>query len=127
MSEIGARLAPDCDVAVIWFYDHEQRNIKVSLRAHHDNVDVSELAKEFGGGGHPKAAGFTLPGDTVIDDLFDVVEEKVDTTAAKEELDKIKAQLEEAGDTEKAAAIEAASALLSEVSEDTEEIDEVTA
>jgi oligoribonuclease NrnB/cAMP/cGMP phosphodiesterase (DHH superfamily) len=124
MSEIGARLAPDCDVAVIWYYDHEQRNIKVSLRAHHDNIDVSEFAKEFGGGGHPKAAGFTLPGDTVVDELFDVVEEKVDTSAAKEELDKIKAQLEEAGDTEKAAAIEAASALLSEVSEVTEEIEE---
>jgi oligoribonuclease NrnB/cAMP/cGMP phosphodiesterase (DHH superfamily) len=126
MSEIGARLAPDCDVAVIWFYDHEQRNIKVSLRAHHDNIDVSEFAKEFGGGGHAKAAGFTLPGGTVVDDLFDTVEEKVDTSAAKEELNKIRAQLEEAGDTEKAAAIEAASALLSEVEDNTDEIEEVS-
>jgi oligoribonuclease NrnB/cAMP/cGMP phosphodiesterase (DHH superfamily) len=119
MSEIGARLAPDCDVAVIWFYDHEQRNIKVSLRAHHDNIDVSEFAKEYGGGGHAKAAGFSLPGDTVVDDLFDIVEEKVDTTAAKEELNKIKVQLEEAGDTVKAAAVEAVTALLSEVEDDT--------
>ena len=119
MSEIGSRLAPDCDVAVIWFYDHEQRNIKVSLRAHHDNIDVSEFAKEYGGGGHAKAAGFSLPGDTVVDDLFDTVEEKVDTTAAKEELNKIKVQLEEAGDTVKAAAVEAVTALLSEVEDDT--------
>tara|TARA_R110001599_G_scaffold195111_5_gene391451 strand:+ start:915 stop:1928 length:1014 start_codon:yes stop_codon:yes gene_type:complete len=119
MSEIGSRLAPDCDVAVIWFYDHEQRNIKVSLRAHHDNIDVSEFAKEYGGGGHAKAAGFSLPGDTVVDDLFDIVEEKVDTTAAKEELNKIKVQLEEAGDTVKAAAVEAVTALLSEVEDDT--------
>jgi len=126
MSEIGARLASECDFAVIWYYDHEQRNIKVSLRAHHDNTDVSEISKEFGGGGHAKAAGFTLPGDTVIDDLFDTVEEKVDTSAAKEELNKIRAQLEEAGDTEKAAAIEAASALLSEVEDNTDEIDEVS-
>ena len=51
--------------------------------------------------------------------LFDIVEEKVDTTAAKEELNKIKVQLEEAGDTVKAAAVEAVTALLSEVEDDT--------
>ena len=72
MSEIGARLSPDCDFAMIWFYDHEDRNIKVSLRAFHEHVDVSEIAKRFGGGGHKKAAGFGLPGDAQVDDLFDV-------------------------------------------------------
>ena len=71
MSEIGARLSPDCDFAMIWFYDHEDRIIKVSLRAFHDAMDVSELAKRFGGGGHKKAAGFTLPGDALVDDIFD--------------------------------------------------------
>jgi len=75
MSEIGARLSPDCDFAMIWFYDHEDRNIKVSLRAFHDRIDVSEIAKRFGGGGHKKAAGFGLPGDALVDDLFDVEEE----------------------------------------------------
>ena len=49
---------------------------------------------------------------------------KVDISAAKEELDKIKAQLEEAGDIEKAAAIEAAAALLNEAADDTCETDE---
>jgi oligoribonuclease NrnB/cAMP/cGMP phosphodiesterase (DHH superfamily) len=72
MSEIGARLAPDCDFAMIWFYDHEDRVIKVSLRAFHDTVDVSEISKKFGGGGHAKASGFTLPGDAQVDDIFDV-------------------------------------------------------
>ncbi len=71
MSEIGARLSPDCDFAMIWFYDHEDRIIKVSLRSFHDTMDVSELAKRFGGGGHKKAAGFTLPGDALVDDIFD--------------------------------------------------------
>ena len=47
MSEIGARLSPDCDFAVIWYYDHEERNIKVSLRAFHDHVDVSEISKNL--------------------------------------------------------------------------------
>jgi len=70
MSEIGARLSPHCDFAMIWYYDHVGRNIKVSLRAFHENIDVSEIAKNFGGGGHKKASGFTLPGDTNIEDLF---------------------------------------------------------
>lgn len=71
MSEIGARLAPDCDFALIWYYDHAVKLIKVSLRAFHDNIDVSEIAKKFGGGGHKKAAGFTLEGKMVIEDIFD--------------------------------------------------------
>ena len=76
MSEIGARLSPDCDVAMIWYYDHNDKVIKVSLRSFHDTVDVSEVAKKFGGGGHKKAAGFILPGDAIVDDVFDADEEK---------------------------------------------------
>lgn len=70
MSEIGARLSPDCDVAVIWYYDHEDRMNKVSLRAFHEHVDVSEIAKRWGGGGHKKAAGFALPASVHIDSIF---------------------------------------------------------
>ena len=72
MSEIGNRLSHDCDFAVIWYYDHEDRKNKVSLRAFHDNVDVSEIAKRFGGGGHKKAAGFALPNGKHIEEIFDV-------------------------------------------------------
>ena len=43
----------------------------MSLRSFHDAVDVSELAKEFGGGGHRKAAGFQIPGDMRVDEIFD--------------------------------------------------------
>ena len=71
MSEIGARLAPDCDFALIWYWDHEAGNTKVSLRAFHEMVDVSEISKQFGGGGHKKAAGFQLPKSKHIEDLFD--------------------------------------------------------
>ena len=70
MSEIGARLSPDCDFAVIWYYDHEDRMNKVSLRAFHEHVDVSEIAKRWGGGGHKKAAGFALPASVHIDSIF---------------------------------------------------------
>jgi phosphoesterase RecJ-like protein len=36
-------------------------NVKVSLRGKGD-VDVSRIAARFGGGGHPNAAGCTIPG-----------------------------------------------------------------
>ena len=75
MSEIGARLSPDCDFAMIWYYDHEDQQIKVSLRAFHEHIDVSEISKKYGGGGYKKAAGFQLPGDARVDDIFDVEED----------------------------------------------------
>mgnify|MGYP001323584242 CR=1 FL=1 len=71
MSEIGARLSPDCDLAMIWYWDHEEKMTKVSLRAFHETVDVSEISKKFGGGGHKKAAGFQLPAGKHVEDLFD--------------------------------------------------------
>jgi bifunctional oligoribonuclease and PAP phosphatase NrnA len=36
--------------------------VKGSLRTLNNDVDLSEIAGRFGGGGHKKAAGFTLPG-----------------------------------------------------------------
>ena len=74
MSEIGNRLSQECDFAVVWFFDHDSRQTIVSLRSFHDSVDVSEVAKKFGGGGHKKAAGFQLPGQIEIDGLFQDVE-----------------------------------------------------
>ena len=70
MSEIGSRLSPSCDFAVIWYYDHNRRSIKVSLRSFYENIDVSEIASNFGGGGHKKASGFTLTGESNIEDIF---------------------------------------------------------
>lgn len=37
-------------------------NIKGSLRTQREDINLSELAGLFGGGGHRKAAGFTVPG-----------------------------------------------------------------
>lgn len=71
MSEIGNALSPKCDYALIWYYDHASRQVKVSLRAHHEDADVSEVAKRFGGGGHRKASGFALPVDVSIESIFD--------------------------------------------------------
>jgi oligoribonuclease NrnB/cAMP/cGMP phosphodiesterase (DHH superfamily) len=71
MSEIGNALSPKCDFAVIWYYDHDTHQVKVSLRAHHDDADVSEVAKKYGGGGHRKAAGFSLAPNISIETIFD--------------------------------------------------------
>lgn len=61
MSEIGNSLSRDCDVAFIYYFDHDSKRYRVSLRAFHEHIDCSEIAKAFGGGGHKKAAGFSLP------------------------------------------------------------------
>lgn len=83
MSEIGARLAPDCDFALIWYWDHEAQHTKVSLRAFHDTVDVAEIAKRFGGGGHKKASGFQLDKATHIEDIFDKPKKTTRTTRSR--------------------------------------------
>lgn len=71
MSEIGSSLSTRCDFAVVWYWDHSTNQAKVSLRAHHEDADVSEVAKKFGGGGHRKAAGFSLPSNVSIETIFD--------------------------------------------------------
>jgi phosphoesterase RecJ-like protein len=40
----------------------EDGRVKGSLRTNSDDVDVAAIARKFGGGGHKKAAGFSLPG-----------------------------------------------------------------
>ena len=40
--------------------------IKVSLRAY-EPYDVAKLARQFGGGGHARAAGFSFAGLTLAD------------------------------------------------------------
>ena len=46
------------------------KGLKVSLRSN-EKLDVDEIALLFGGGGHPKAAGFSINGD------FEIVKEKI--------------------------------------------------
>ena len=42
--------------------EDEKGNVKASLRTRDDDMDVKEIAEKFGGGGHVKASGFTIPG-----------------------------------------------------------------
>ena len=54
------RVTKDVEVA-IFMYELETNVFKVSLRSK-ERVDVSKVAKYFGGGGHKKAAGLTMAG-----------------------------------------------------------------
>jgi oligoribonuclease NrnB/cAMP/cGMP phosphodiesterase (DHH superfamily) len=67
ISQVGHKLLETypVDVAVIV---NVQKNT-VSLRSRDKGVDVSEIAKALGGGGHPTAAGFMLPRNKFRDDI----------------------------------------------------------
>lgn len=52
---------PDSKFTVL-LHEDDKGNVKGSFRTRNDDVDLDEIASKFGGGGHRKAAGFTLPG-----------------------------------------------------------------
>ena len=74
---IAGHTVPACNVPSIWASDAahimaqghpfaacfwiDGEKIAFSLRSTPDGIDVSEIAKQFGGGGHKHAAGFKLP------------------------------------------------------------------
>lgn len=58
ISEIGdALIKKRPPMAVIWFETGEDK--RISLRSN-GKIDVSKIAEKYGGGGHKKAAGFSL-------------------------------------------------------------------
>ena len=65
----------DC---AIFMYEVEEGEYKVSLRSN-DKVNVSEIAKSFGGGGHIKAAGVTMNGTDkeIVSKLSDSIREQL--------------------------------------------------
>jgi len=52
-------MVPNVNFSLLLKEDRER--IKGSLRTRKDNVNLAEIAKKYGGGGHPKAAGFSIP------------------------------------------------------------------
>lgn len=73
------RVTKGVEVA-IFMYELEPRLYKVSLRSK-DKIDVSKIAKYFGGGGHKKAAGLTMAGTSydVINNLSKQIEEQMES------------------------------------------------
>jgi oligoribonuclease NrnB/cAMP/cGMP phosphodiesterase (DHH superfamily) len=58
-SEVAGELAEGHPFAAM--YAETEKGVIWSLRSRNDGVDVSEVAKRYGGGGHKNAAGFTVP------------------------------------------------------------------
>jgi len=59
ISETGHELAKGHPFAAMYFETDDKRIY--SLRSAPDGIDVSAIAKKFGGGGHFHAAGFSIP------------------------------------------------------------------
>ena len=53
------------DIVIPFAYDCENNNWVVSLYSTKEDIDVSEIAKKHGGGGHKGASGFTVEGDVL--------------------------------------------------------------
>ncbi|MBU0981583.1 DHH family phosphoesterase [Patescibacteria group bacterium] len=49
-------------------------NIKGSMRTLKENIDLSQIASLFGGGGHKKAAGFKVPGELKSKIAWEIIE-----------------------------------------------------
>lgn len=59
LSEVAGKLAEDRPFGVAWFMRKDGKQ-QWSLRSRDEGVDVSEVAKRRGGGGHRNAAGFEI-------------------------------------------------------------------
>lgn len=73
------RVTKGIEVA-IFLYGLEEGSYKVSTRCKGDVVDLSLIAVKYGGGGHKKAAGFTMEGDdpwTLIQQIVADVKEQM--------------------------------------------------
>ena len=51
-----------CDLVVVWNYNDYNNTTHLSLRSGTENINVSEIAKLYEGGGHTKAAGIRFDG-----------------------------------------------------------------
>lgn len=65
----------DC---AIFMYELEEGGYKISMRSN-EKVNVSAIAKNFGGGGHVKAAGVTMDGtvEEIVSKLSEAIEEQL--------------------------------------------------
>jgi phosphoesterase RecJ-like protein len=68
------RLTKEADVA-IFLYELEPGSYKVSTRCKGDQVDLSRLAMKYHGGGHKKAAGFSVEGSDPWELIRGIVED----------------------------------------------------
>jgi bifunctional oligoribonuclease and PAP phosphatase NrnA len=65
-------MIPKSKFAVLINEDREG-NVKGSFRTRREGVDLSRIASVFGGGGHPKASGFSIPGKLKEEVRYNIV------------------------------------------------------
>ncbi len=72
------RNVQEAEVGIL-FYHTDQGRTKVGFRS--KNIDVASLAQSFGGGGHPRAAGVTIPGepDVIVRNVLQATSAKLKT------------------------------------------------
>jgi len=71
ISDVGNRLCETAEIGLGWF-ERGDGQIQFSLRSVGD-LDVSAIAKRFGGGGHKNASGFQVPcaqGRMIVDGIL---------------------------------------------------------
>ncbi len=56
--------------------EDEHGQVKGSFRTQRDDIDLAQMAAQFGGGGHKKAAGFTMPGRLQKEVHWKIIPEK---------------------------------------------------
>jgi len=62
----------------VLLHEDDAGNVKGSFRTRNENVDLEEIAGKFGGGGHKKAAGFSIPGRLEKDVRWKIVPSNAD-------------------------------------------------
>lgn len=72
-------------VVACLFEELEPGLSRISLRSKNSNVDVNEIAKQFGGGGHPNAAGARVAGKplSVQRRVIKAIQKQLDAAAKK--------------------------------------------
>ncbi len=65
-------MVPNSKFAVL-INEDSHGNVKGSFRTRCDEVDLSRIAAVFGGGGHPKASGFSIPGKLEEKTCYNIV------------------------------------------------------
>ena len=75
-SDIAGQLAEDAPFGVAWFV-RDDGKVQFSLRSRKDGVDVSSIARKYGGGGHVAASGFELSLSDALNILGPHVEEAI--------------------------------------------------
>jgi oligoribonuclease NrnB/cAMP/cGMP phosphodiesterase (DHH superfamily) len=65
-SYVGNALARGEKFVLAW-HQRPDGTLRVSLRSTDGGLDVAEIARRYGGGGHERAAGFALPSIAALD------------------------------------------------------------